>query len=108
MVSYVVPKWVATLLTSIWKVVNDIANRLGLMYSRKDDGELTFTPEAMIAATSFCQTSTVSQESLPDPAMVDDMCGCGYGAQMWMWARWRKVVRQCSVVSGIGSVQMEQ
>jgi hypothetical protein len=32
--------------------------------------ELTFTPEAMIAATSFCQTSTVSQESLLCPAMV--------------------------------------
>jgi hypothetical protein len=35
------------------------------------NGELTFTPEAMIAATSFCQTSTVSQESLPAPAMVE-------------------------------------
>ena len=35
-----------------------------------NSGELTFTPEAMIAATSFCQTSTVSQESLPEPAMV--------------------------------------
>jgi hypothetical protein len=46
--------------------------RLGL-------GEPTFTPEAMIAATSFCQTSTVSQESLPEPAMVGCVCGRGCG-----------------------------
>jgi hypothetical protein len=43
----------------------------------------TFTPLAMMAATSFCQTSTESQETFPRPAMVGDVvgmdvcCGCG-------------------------------
>jgi len=55
----------------------------------------------MIAATSFCQTSTVSQESLPDPAMVGYVdvlvelgfgCGPGYDGgwlddvQWYVWA----------------------
>lgn len=56
------------------------------LYANKSDGsELTFTPEAMIAATSFCQTSTESQESLPDPAMVRcvEMCvECGLGVMV--------------------------
>jgi hypothetical protein len=52
----------------------------------------TFTPLAMMAATSFCQTSTESQESLPGPAMVGDVvwmdvcCGCGL---MWRSLRAR-------------------
>lgn len=36
---------------------------------------LTLTPLAMMAATSLCQTSTESQESLPGPAMVGDVVG---------------------------------
>jgi hypothetical protein len=38
---------------------------------------LTLTPLAMMAATSLCQTSTESQESLPGPAMVGDVVGMG-------------------------------
>jgi hypothetical protein len=48
---------------------------------------LTLTPLAMMAATSLCQTSTESQESLPGPAMVGDVVGmdvaCWVCGLMW-------------------------
>jgi hypothetical protein len=57
--------------------------------------ERTFTPEAMMAARSFCQGSTESQESLPGPAMVGMgetvVSGCGWdcgnvvGVVTWVW-----------------------
>jgi hypothetical protein len=55
---------------------------------------LTLTPLAMMAATSLCQTSTESQESLPGPAMVADVvgmdvaCGC-------VWVDLEFVVGKC-------------
>ena len=73
----------ATLLTSIWDEVSLVplfSSCSDLVLS--DGGEFTFTPEAMMAATSFCQTSTVSQESLPGPAMVWDVWVCLRGLGM--------------------------
>lgn len=65
---------------------------------------LTFTPEAMIAATSFCQTSTVSQESLPGPAMVVIVCEFACG----IVCGWTKGWRCAGVCGRVGRVQEEQ
>ena len=66
-------------------------------------GELTLTPEAMIAATSFCQTSTVSQESLPGPAMFLCVRVCLLD---WVWMG--DSVGDVQVCVGVGRVQVEQ
>jgi hypothetical protein len=65
----------------------------------------TFTPLAMMAATSFCQTSTESQETLPGPAMVGDVVGvdvCCWRGLMWrlLWEN-VKVIRWVTEYNGV-------
>lgn len=78
------PKWLATLLTSIFLMLLALVHWVEEAGGEGGDflGMRTFTPLAMMAATSFCQTSTESQEILPGPAMAADVVEMDV---VWVW-----------------------
>jgi hypothetical protein len=67
---------------------------LGWRRDGKVQNMLTLTPLAMMAATSLCQTSTESQESLPGPAIVGEVVGMDVACWV-MWIDVEFVVGRC-------------